>query len=67
MSFGRRGLGHPEVGRYKAHRPPFIPSKASYEVRRAPLLGEHNECALKEIIVMSDEEIAQLVIEAVLE
>jgi len=42
-------------------------SKASYEPRRAPLLGEHNEYALKEILGMSDEEIAELVIEGVIE
>jgi crotonobetainyl-CoA:carnitine CoA-transferase CaiB-like acyl-CoA transferase len=35
-------------------------------MRRAPLLGEHNEYVLKGILGMSDEEIAELVIEGVL-
>jgi len=42
-------------------------SKVPCELRRAPLLGEHNEYALKEILGMSDEEIAELVVEGVIE
>jgi len=42
-------------------------SDAMTDVRRAPLLGEHNEHALKQILGMSDDEIAQLIIEGVLE
>ena len=42
-------------------------SKSSYELRSAPLLGEHNEYALKDILGMSDEEIDELVIEGVVE
>jgi len=60
-------LEHPEVGRYRAPRPPFQISKAPCEVRSAPLLGEHNEHICKEILGMSDDEIAELVIEGVLE
>ncbi|MFC1864696.1 CaiB/BaiF CoA transferase family protein [Chloroflexota bacterium] len=60
-------LDHPELGKYRALGPPFVLSKSPYEMRRAPLLGEHNEYALKEILSMSDEEIAQLVIEGVVE
>jgi crotonobetainyl-CoA:carnitine CoA-transferase CaiB-like acyl-CoA transferase len=33
----------------------------------APLLGEHNEYVLKEILGMSDEEIAELIIEGAIE
>jgi benzylsuccinate CoA-transferase BbsF subunit len=62
-----RELDSPEIGKYYAPGPPFVLSKSSYELRRAPLLGEHNEYALKEILGISDEEIAELVIEEVIE
>lgn len=58
---------NPEVGKYKTTRPPFLASKSTYEVRYAPLLGEHNEYICKEILGMSDEEIAEAVIEGALE
>lgn len=58
-------LDHPEVGKYYAPGPPFLLSKSSYEVRRAPLLGEHNEYVLKEILDLSDDEIADMIIEGV--
>lgn len=60
-------LDHPEIGKYHAERSPFILSKSPCEVRRAPLLGEHNEYVLKEILSMFDEEITELVIEGVIE
>lgn len=60
-------LEHPEIGKYCSPRPPFLASKASLEMFRSPLLGEHNEYVLKEILKMDDEEIADLVIEGVLE
>jgi crotonobetainyl-CoA:carnitine CoA-transferase CaiB-like acyl-CoA transferase len=60
-------LDHPEIGKYRAPRSSFVLSKSPCELKRAPLLGEHNEYALKEILGMSDEEIAELVIEGVLE
>ncbi len=60
-------LEHPEIGMYRAPGPSFVLSKSPYELRRAPLLGEHNEYALKELLGMSDEEIAELVIEGVVE
>ena len=62
-----REVKHPEVEKYRAHRPPFIPSKASYEVRRAPLIGEHNEYVCKEILGLSDDEIGELVVDGALE
>ena len=58
---------HPETGNYRGWRPSFVLSKSPCEVRRAPLLGEHNEYALKEILGMSDDEIAELVIQGVVE
>jgi len=42
-------------------------SKTGYEVKSAPLLGEHNELICKQILGMSDDEIADLVVEGILE
>jgi len=57
---------HPEVGTYRPPRQPCVLSKSPCEIKRAPLMGEHTETALKEIIGLSDEEIEELVIEDVL-
>ena len=60
-------LDHPEIGKYHAPRPAFLLSKAPYRPFRAPLIGEHNDYALREILGMDDEEIAELVIAGVLQ
>jgi len=60
-------LDHPEIGKYRAAGPSFLLSKSPYKIRRAPLLGEHNEYALKKVLGMSDEEIAELIMEGVVE
>jgi len=60
-------LDHPEIGEYHAPASPYILSKSPLELGRAPLLGEHNEYALKELLGMSDEEITELVIEGAVE
>ncbi len=60
-------LDHPEIGKYRAPRPSFVLSKTAPELRRGPLLGEHNEYVLKDILGFSDEEIAELIIAGVLE
>lgn len=60
-------LEHPEIGRHYLPAPPFTLTKSPYEIRRSPLLGEHNEYTLKELLGMSDEEVAGLVIEGVVE
>jgi len=62
-----RELDHPEIGKYRIRGPSFVLSKSPCEVRRAPLLGEHNEYAFKEILGMSDEEITELLIEGAIE
>jgi benzylsuccinate CoA-transferase BbsF subunit len=62
-----RELDHPEVGKHVVHREAFTLSRSPSELTRAPLLGEHNEHALKNILGMSDDEIAQLVVDGVLE
>ena len=60
-------LDHPEIGRYRGVTPSFIMSKSPCEIRRAPLMGEHNEYVLKEILGMSDEEVDELIREGVVE
>lgn len=61
-------LDHPQADKKPAiHRSPFIPSKAYYEVRRSPLVGEHNEYVLKGLLGLSDEEVAELVRDGSLE
>ncbi|MFH1381616.1 MAG: CoA transferase [Chloroflexota bacterium] len=62
-----RELDHPETGPYHAPGSAFNLSRATYELKRAPLLGEHNEYVLKELLSMSDSEIAKLSAEGVLE
>ncbi|HEX9896375.1 MAG TPA: CoA transferase [Dehalococcoidales bacterium] len=60
-------LEHPEVGKYFSVGPAYILSKSPYELRRAPLLGEHNEHILKGLLGLSDKAIADLVIAGVVE
>jgi crotonobetainyl-CoA:carnitine CoA-transferase CaiB-like acyl-CoA transferase len=60
-------LEHPEIGKYYAPRPSFILSKTPCELRSSPLLGEHNEYILKNILDISDDEMAELVIKGVIE
>jgi benzylsuccinate CoA-transferase BbsF subunit len=62
-----RQLDHPEVGIYRAPRPPYILSRCDCELKRAPLLGEHNEYVLKEVAGYSEEEIADLIAQGVVE
>jgi benzylsuccinate CoA-transferase BbsF subunit len=57
---------HPELGTYRPPRQPCVLSKSPCQIRRAPLMGEHNEYALKEILGLTDEEVEELVIEDVL-
>jgi len=56
-------LQHPEIGEgeYRGVTPSFILSKCPWKINRAPLMGEHNEVVLKEILGMSDEEIQELI------
>jgi len=60
-------VDHPVLGTCRSVGPAFILSKSPCEVKRGPLLGEHNEYALKELLGMSDEEIEELVVEGVVE
>ena len=61
-------MDHPEMGKHTFDGTEFIlpASPARYE-RPTPLLGQHNEYVLKEILGMSDDEVGDLVAEGVLE
>jgi len=60
-------LDHPEIEKYRSPRSSILLSKSPCELKRAPLLSEHNGYALKEILGMSDDDIAELLIEGVVE
>ena len=61
-------LDHPEIGSYHIATSAFKLSKCQNRpTSPAPLFGEHTEMVLKEFLGMSDDEIADLVIEGVLE
>lgn len=61
-------LDHREIGTYQISTAVFRSSKFSNKPRSpAPLIGEHSEYILKEFLGMSDEEIAELVVEEVLQ
>lgn len=60
-------LDHPETGRSAYDGAPFKLSKTPGRLRSpAPLLGQHTEHVCKEILGLSDEEIADMLIEGVL-
>ena len=59
---------HPEIGPHFYQAPPFRFSKTPHEITMpAPCLGQHNEFVLKEILGMSDDEVAELLIAGALE
>ena len=61
-------LEHPEIGPHIYQPPPYRFSKTTAELTMpAPCLGQHNEYVLKEILGMSDDEIADLLIAGALE
>ena len=60
-------LEHPEAGRIAHDGLTFALSATPGEIRRAPLLGEHNEYVYKEILGFSEEEVNQLITDGVLE
>jgi benzylsuccinate CoA-transferase BbsF subunit len=57
----------PEAGTLHGVAPSFEMSNCPVELTRAPLMGEQNEWALREILGMSDEEIRQLILDGVVE
>jgi crotonobetainyl-CoA:carnitine CoA-transferase CaiB-like acyl-CoA transferase len=61
-------LDHAETGRAAYDGPPAVLSRTPGELRSpAPLLGEHTEYVCKEILGLSDEEMADLLVEGVLQ
>ena len=60
-------LDHPEAGRIAHDGLTFALSATPGEIRRAPLLGEHNELVYGEILGLSEDEVNQLITEGVLE
>ena len=50
-------VDHPERGRYLSVRNPIKLSASPSDVQRSPLLGEHTEEILKDIVGCSDDEI----------
>jgi benzylsuccinate CoA-transferase BbsF subunit len=61
-------LDHAETGRAAYDGPPAVLSKTPGDLRTpAPLLGEHTEYVCKELLGLSDEEIAELMIAGALQ
>ena len=61
-------LDHPEAGRTAYDGPPCKLSKTPGQLRSpAPLLGQHTEQVCKEVLGLSDEEIADLMVAGVLQ
>ncbi|MEK7783212.1 MAG: CoA transferase, partial [Candidatus Binatota bacterium] len=61
-------LEHPEIGKMRYQRPPFILSKsATGPERRDPLLGEHNAHFYQELLGMSEKEYRELMGEGVID
>jgi benzylsuccinate CoA-transferase BbsF subunit len=62
-----RQLEHPEIESYHGLSPSFRFSKTPHELKRAPLIGEHNEEVFTDILGLTGEEIAELIIEGAIE
>lgn len=61
-------LEHPEIGPHIYQPPPYRFSKTPHELTMpAPCMGQHNEYILKEVLGMSDDEVAELLIAGALE
>jgi benzylsuccinate CoA-transferase BbsF subunit len=61
-------LEHPEIGPHIYQPPPYRFSKTPHELTMpAPCLGQHNEYVLKEVLGMSDDEIAELLVAGALD
>jgi len=56
---------HPEIGNFTYSGMPARLSKTPYQMRRAPMLGEHNEYVYTQLLGMSDEEFVQLIADGV--
>ncbi len=61
-----REVEHPRMGKLHSVSSPFQLSKVDCELTTSPLLGEHNEYVLKQILGYSDDEVVEFVIDGVL-
>lgn len=62
-----REVEYPGIGKYRTHvGAHFLLSKYEYDIRCAPLLGEHNEYVIKELLGVPDDEYDRLVKEEVI-
>jgi benzylsuccinate CoA-transferase BbsF subunit len=59
-------IDHPELGSRWLVGPPWKMSGCEVEARHAPLLGEHNDYVFRELLGMSDAELAKLQREGVM-
>jgi benzylsuccinate CoA-transferase BbsF subunit len=59
-------LDHPVLKSSKMPAPPYRFSETPWEMRRAPLLGEHNQSALGSIAGLSADDVSRLEAEGVL-
>ncbi len=61
-------MEHPEIGPHIYQPPAFRLSRTPHEITMpAPCMGQHNEYILKEVLGMSDDEVAELLIAGALE
>ncbi|HKV45721.1 MAG TPA: CoA transferase [bacterium] len=60
-------LPHPELEKFHYEAPPFILSETPTELRRSPLLGEHNDRVYGEILGLARAEIERLITAGVIE
>ncbi len=67
MAIERAKFSHPEAGRIAHDGLTFALSATPGEIRRAPLLGEHNDYVYKEILGFSEDEVNQLITDSALE
>ena len=57
---------HPQLGPHRFEGVPVQMSRSRWEVRRgAPEMGEHQDYVFRELLGLSDDEIAELALEAV--
>ena len=57
----------PEMGKYFTMAPPYRLSEAEPDIHPAPLMGEHNEYVLKEVLGFTDEETAGMIVDGAIE
>lgn len=62
-----RVLTHPEIGPHSYHAPAYKLSESPCEIKRAsPTLGQDNEYVYKELLGMTDDDIADMIVDGVI-